>query len=327
MSPIGYTSFPSDGILFPPLWRQNHAAQVSSTSSSSSHDGGMKKTRPFVGARLYKNGSAATLLILDVPGVQPNDIQVLLMNDTLLKITGVRKVPSSEPETTSFSNEYKIDPTKIDPTNLKANVCDGVLIVTMPTNANGKRPPKRSIEVTPQESNDDAIILEDTDDDDDNTRILRLPIDVPGVKLEDLTVELSNNFLQVVGIRRRIGGGEAGGTQSRLIRQYDIDTSKFDTGTMKAVLLSINDGVLLITINAKKKKTQQVPRAIEVTIGPHPLLVMESNNNNNSSNHDHDHDHEHEHVSENIRTEVVVDDETRNETASTRNESIVVDDD
>ena len=94
--------------------------------------------------------------------------------------------------------------------------------------------------------------LENDDDDDENDKAFKMPIDVPGIKLEDLKVEFGSNVLQILGKRRM------GPTTTTIVRQYAIDPKELDTDQIAATL---SEGVLLVTV---PRWDRQAPRSVLV---------------------------------------------------------------
>lgn len=92
--------------------------------------------------------------------------------------------------------------------------------------------------------------LENDDDDDENDKAFKMPIDVPGIKLEDLKVEFGSNVLQILG-KRRMGPT----TTTMVRRQYTVDPKELDTDQIAA------EGVLLVTV---LRRERQAPRSVLV---------------------------------------------------------------
>ena len=70
---------------------------------------------------------------VDLPGVKMEDINVALEHDnSILSISGVREASGESYKFTSkFSQSFSLDPT-VNPDEIKANLKDGVLIVSAP---------------------------------------------------------------------------------------------------------------------------------------------------------------------------------------------------
>lgn len=82
---------------------------------------------------------------------------------------------------------------------------------------------------------------------------LNIHIDVPGIKENDLSIELMDNILSIKGERKNKGNYYS------LNKSFSIP-EKYDTATLKAEL---NDGVLSITLKSKPKE-EKVIKKIEI---------------------------------------------------------------
>jgi len=116
-------------------------------------------------------------LMLDLPGMHASDIKIQLEDSgKLVKISGSRSRKYHNLETSSeFQQMFTIDPKTVDVTNLKANLADGVLIISVPKIQESK------IEGEPRIIPIETTTVEDKLDDD-------VPI-VREEKKEDVTAE------------------------------------------------------------------------------------------------------------------------------------------
>ena len=165
------------------------------------------------------------VLSFDLPGVKKQDLTAEIENG-VLRVNAERK--SGKTTTSKFSQRFLIDEKVFDPDKLDAKLEDGVLTITV-----GKREtkPPMAIKVTssdpPSAENDD--------------RALSLSVDLPGVKLSDIKVELDNGDLIFQGERKR-------GRSSKIHKVFTVRESAIDTSKMQGYLV---DGVLTIMAPAR----------------------------------------------------------------------------
>merc|ERR1712137_802108 len=108
---------------------------------------------------------------------------------------------------------------------------DGVLIIVAPKSSTEDR----TVAVSRAPVDDNAA--------DSTDNVTQFTLDVPGVKLENLKLVLTNNgsLLEVVGERN------VANQQSTLVRRYQLDRT-FDANNLTATL---SHGVLVVTIPKK----------------------------------------------------------------------------
>jgi HSP20 family molecular chaperone IbpA len=84
---------------------------------------------------------------IDVPGVKISDLSVTVDVEAI-NVSGVRRRRSSSGETikkSSFSKSFPVDVRTVDLSKVKANLADGVLVITAPRK---QKPEHRTIEIT-----------------------------------------------------------------------------------------------------------------------------------------------------------------------------------
>jgi HSP20 family protein len=99
---------------------------------------------------------------------------------------------------------------------------------------------------------------------DDENKFL-LTVDVPGVKKEDIDIQIDDGFLIVKG--RRVAGTETSRFSSRFSQAFSLDRS-VDVEQFSAQL---NSGVLTITAPKDIKKLEESVRRIPITTDAPPL--------------------------------------------------------
>jgi HSP20 family protein len=102
-------------------------------------------------------------------------------------------------------------------------------------------------------------------DDDDK---FQLSVDVPGVKEEDIDIQLDDGFLTVKG--QRMASTESSRFSSRFSQTFSLDPS-VDVEKFSAYL---NNGVLTISAPKDMKKLEESIRRIPITAGAPPMEEM-----------------------------------------------------
>ena len=234
MSAVLFTPYSQEHLFLPPFWR--HSRHPYGRRFRHGPCGPARKT-------FLSETDNEVQLVLEVPGVKTTDLNITIDNDTL-KVHATRKIPGQQHK--SFQKEYSIDESSVDTNNIKANLSDGVLVITIPKTKSSEAQQTsktRTIEVVKQEPSDE----------DDGSEALKMPIDVPGIKVEDLKVEYGSDILQIIA-KRKVAGRE-----TTLVRQYAIDRKEFESDNITATL---SEGVLLVTI---PKRARKAPRSVTVT--------------------------------------------------------------
>lgn len=188
---------------------------------------------------------------MDLPGVRSSDATVELVEEGLLRIQAERSVGGfARPQIT---RQFAFDDACIDKTNVKANIVDGVLNITLP---------KREKEPSP-EPVDIAITAGyvPKKDDASNTKTL-FTVDLPGVPIDRVKMSYHEDRVLLHAERLR-----AGQVVSKLQRVLPVNSKKVDTNKMKAYLA---DGVLEV-LAPEKEATG--PIVVPITSEPLPELL------------------------------------------------------
>mmetsp|Transcript_17947 Transcript_17947/g.25314 ORF Transcript_17947/g.25314 Transcript_17947/m.25314 type:complete len:374 (-) Transcript_17947:61-1182(-) len=203
-------------------------------------------------------------LSIDLPGVKSKDLNVVFENDTLY-ISASRHYyqgPQDQHAESSVLRRFAIDGTIVDTSNFKANLADGVLVVTAPKKA------KEEDRVVPITTNQDTLPANEKQDANEND-MFEISVDVPGVKSADLKVEVieDGKILRVAGHRKG---------RIPFVRLFSIDNvhETIDTLNLQG---NLSDGVLVLRA-PKKTKTVNEQRNVKIGI--------------DVTTHEHEHDHE-----------------------------------
>jgi HSP20 family molecular chaperone IbpA len=169
---------------------------------------------------------------MDVPGVKESDIHVSLDDRNVLKING-------ETKNRRFQKIMTVDANETDLSQLSAQLADGVLTVTAPPKA---KPAPIMIPVTTT-TNDDIVHHDETTDEDET--MMRLSIEIPGVKHSDLKVTLEE------GTTLHVRGWKRG---KEFDKTFRIDTDKIHSSELTA---NLSHGILLVQAPKLPKPTPQ----------------------------------------------------------------------
>ena len=104
-----------------------------------------------------------------------------------------------------------------------------------------------------------------TGTDSSNGNEFRFSLDLPGVKSEDLNIQVDDGVLKISGARRVYGeSSETAIKKRRFSYSMTVDTTEIDTSKMEA---NLADGVLVITA---PKLPKSKPVTVTITTKPHP---------------------------------------------------------
>lgn len=173
---------------------------------------------------------------LDLPGIKASDTTVEIHNG-ILKVIAERKHDSDR--TTKVERSFSVkDIVAAESDDLHASLKDGVLRITIP---------KKLAEENTEEATSLPISvgveypLEENNEKDDSTKI-RFSVDLPGVSLSNLKLDVKNDTISLLATRNVFG------KESTTRRHFTIDTDKVDNTSFKGFFV---DGVLKI-IGSKK---------------------------------------------------------------------------
>eukprot|EP00540_Astrosyne_radiata_P014209 CAMPEP_0116857290 /NCGR_PEP_ID=MMETSP0418-20121206/20461_1 /TAXON_ID=1158023 /ORGANISM="Astrosyne radiata, Strain 13vi08-1A" /LENGTH=402 /DNA_ID=CAMNT_0004490937 /DNA_START=674 /DNA_END=1882 /DNA_ORIENTATION=- len=246
MTSITFHRFPSKNIAFhhaPWQYRPSPTCFAPPTSHFLTHP-----TSTTTTTTRFQQTDSEIRLFIDIPGININDLQVNIKNQKL-NISGQRKTTTTTgaDRVYTIQKEYALDDTYLDTTGIQANLSDGVLVVIIPKK-NKQRPQPQFVHVT-QDSHDS------TDDGTAETNQVKFPVDIPGVKLEDLEVTIKEDgVLRIVG-KRTIGNRK----DCNVVHELSLDHNTLDLLQIKA---NLSEGVLLVSI---PKKAVEPARRIEIS--------------------------------------------------------------
>ncbi|KAL7555998.1 hypothetical protein ACA910_003277 [Epithemia clementina (nom. ined.)] len=167
------------------------------------------------------------VLSMDLPGVKEQNVDIKEQN-FVLTIEALRK--SGDTNVCKFYRQFSLDKKSIQPEGIHASLSDGVLTVHVP-----KRPEPQTLDVTPTSSDPPA---------EDDVENVFFRLDMPGVKLSDLKVQVKGDEMFVSAERKKEN------LTSSIKRMFTVDDTKLDVAKAKAYL---SDGVLTLTAPPRKK--------------------------------------------------------------------------
>jgi len=200
------------------------------------------------------------VVTVDLPGVKSKDLKIELENGTL-RVSADRFERDST--VSRYMRHFTIDQNITDTEKIHASLADGVLRIALPKK---EAPAKTVVSVEASEAPERA-------EDDDQ---VRLSLDMPGVKIENLHISFHNDELTVAAERKTHNGAV-----SKIYRTYSLDGNTMKVDSIKAYLL---DGVLTITVPRKPAEPARlvsVSRSIEVATEPKPVLTASANDSQN----------------------------------------------
>jgi HSP20 family molecular chaperone IbpA len=174
-------------------------------------------------------GHDAWTLIMDLPGVKSNDVEIE-EEDGTLKVAAERT--SGGEVTAKYQQQFALDPLTTDADQLKADLSDGVLTMRVP-----KKTAPESVTI-------ETFAL-DVPEVSDDTKVVQFTIDLPGVMPQDVKVEYHSGTLYLEAERKK------GRFTSKVRRMFTVDRLT-DLTYAKAYL---TDGVF--TLVAPRKEPAQ----------------------------------------------------------------------
>ena len=200
-----------------------------------------KSLRPnATAARKYSmiETSADYKISVDVPGVKAEDISVTYDD------TGSLSIKSGTKER-DFTKSFVIDPHTVQVDAITASITDGVLTVIAP------KPEPRPIAV--------SLAADEDSEPFENNHSFNMTMDVPGVRLEDLSIMLRDTTsLSIQAVRRR----RANQQERVFSKTISVDPETYSVSETKA---SLSYGVLVVSV---PRKPQMAPMEIEIDDTP-----------------------------------------------------------
>jgi HSP20 family molecular chaperone IbpA len=194
---------------------------------------------------------------MDLPGVKASNTKVEIHNG-ILKVEAERK--HGNDRTIKIERSFSVkDIVEVESDDIHASLADGVLHIIIP-----KKVEAESAEETT--SSPIPIGAENPSDISDNSAEVRYSVDLPGVLLSDVKLDLKNDTISLLATRKLFG------KDSTTKRNFTVDTNKVDTASFKGYLV---DGVLTII---GSKKVQPGPKQITVTDGSTLVAPMSIEN-------------------------------------------------
>jgi HSP20 family molecular chaperone IbpA len=211
------------------------AATTSSHPCASRGCKALRSSKPSYSRFQYyvEHKEDVSIISLDLPGVKDNEVQVEFHN-------GVVKV-----ETNQHILQFRVSEKRLDHEAIRADLTNGVLSVTIPKKAEEA---PRTIPV--------SLEYPTTESTTDGDKSIRFTVDLPGVKAEDLKLEIKDSTLSLHA--KRYYGERVTSTD----KHFAVDETKVDASAFKAHLAN---GVLTIT-GTRKERSEPAVHSIPVSI-------------------------------------------------------------
>eukprot|EP00549_Striatella_unipunctata_P004660 CAMPEP_0118703494 /NCGR_PEP_ID=MMETSP0800-20121206/18593_1 /TAXON_ID=210618 ORGANISM="Striatella unipunctata, Strain CCMP2910" /NCGR_SAMPLE_ID=MMETSP0800 /ASSEMBLY_ACC=CAM_ASM_000638 /LENGTH=278 /DNA_ID=CAMNT_0006605043 /DNA_START=25 /DNA_END=861 /DNA_ORIENTATION=+ len=192
----------------------------------------------------------------DVPGVKAQDIQVRVEeNGTVLYFSAERNSGSKK---NKLERKYHIRSARLDVENVRANIAHGVLVIHAPKDQDFAT--IRTVHVTAGPHRDDNDNDNDSEEEEESSSSCLLSVDVPGVKVADLQVDLQkgSHILKINAKRRRLDGGCL-----NIERSFKLDDSK--ELDLDKLVANLADGVLVLRAPRKTEITSTEAHLVPVS--------------------------------------------------------------
>jgi HSP20 family molecular chaperone IbpA len=236
------------------LLRQHASALLSSATHTTTPAGSQLRLDDVFSLEtpaytIFENAKTGAIeLSMDIPGVAAKDLSIELEND-VIRISGSRKHKKSlnnDEETTTteskFDQSFQLD-SDINAEGLEVTLSDGVLRVSAPK----KEKVVKRLAVKTNDSEEDSAALEASKASDQGT--VEWSMDVPGVAVEDLSIELENDsILRIAGSRKRMNHiGET--VESKFHQNLQLNNDVEPDG----LEVTLSHGVLRVSAPKKEK--------------------------------------------------------------------------
>lgn len=217
------------------------------------------------------------LLYTDLPGVKAQDLTVELTNRGILRIHGERKskmrsgaaVAAAEP--VKFDRQFMIDEKLLDSSNITATFSDGSLEIVAPKRQPSNEPRHVAVVAGTAPSSTEG----NNNNNNTGDHVRSFTVDVPGVKVEALMVQIDDDGKLVIA-----GERERAGQTVTVHRAFALDTDVVDTEKMEAFL---EDGILTLRLPVKAPR---LGKSIQVNGASNEETVVHENKSNDEDDHD-----------------------------------------
>ena len=184
------------------------------------------------------------VIVKDLPGVKTEDLTVEFdTHHGYLHVQGERTRGSTAPY--KFEHKFMVDEKLMDVSHISVTLVDGVLEINVPKKMVTEEPRRVAVVAGAPNRDEDAS---------SNSNV-GFTIDVPGIKIDALKVEIDDDKLSVTGERVH---STHGGASSIFNRAFALNSKRVDTNHLEAFL---EDGVLVIRVPTK---APEAPRRIPV---------------------------------------------------------------
>jgi HSP20 family molecular chaperone IbpA len=211
-------------------------------------------------------------LSFDVPGVKLEDVSIE-EHDGVLTISAARKSGTSV--ITQLEKKYKIHERMVDAANIKAELEDGVLTIVIPKNKDAKTGPT-SITITSGYPVETESGNDSASDEKNKVKEFRFSTDLPGVRLDDVEITLSDDddfgtdtTQLIIHAKRQ----HQGAVVTNIYRKCFVSTASFDMTKIQAYLA---DGVLTVIAPPRAQVASTGIRKIPILGGASSLVTHDT---------------------------------------------------
>ena len=216
-----------------------------------------KRCTPKNVSRLIANPHISSMdseyeISMDVPGIKVHDISIQQESSGRVKVEAIRR-RVGQPKEITYRREFALNPKTMGLEDVTADLADGVLTIHVP-----KKPVPQPFHI-PVVSEEPP---EDNTNDEDDDKNVSVTLELPGVKIEHLTITAKEDQLSIVAERK-----VRGTSSSVMKRSFSVDEDAVDLNEAKAYL---QDGLLTIVAPKKVERDEEAvdnrPRFIAVSV-------------------------------------------------------------
>merc|ERR1712226_1565641 len=187
---------------------------------------------------------------MDLPGIKQNDVSVVLDKDCTLKINALKRQGrgTNKKIIKKYQRHFSMDKKIFNLGKLSATLLDGVLTISLPKNPVPKTINVKTISMDPPPLKEDK-----KKGDDSSSTWLKFMLELPGVKLEDLSVQAKGDKLLINATRKS-------SSSSILKRSYTVSDA-YDLEQASAYLM---DGILTVVAHKRDITVATEERSIPI---------------------------------------------------------------
>ena len=187
-------------------------------------------------------------VVADVPGVKLSDITVEITDGQVLQVKAERTLDATKKVVAKYEQKYGLNKRKLNISDASAQLENGVLTIQIP-----KKPKTEPVVVTVTTQDDATSNSKEKKD----LNVL-LTLDIPGVKVGDLKVELYDGKIHLNMKRER------GNAVLKTAKQFGYEEDKVDLETLKGFL--VNGVLTLLADKVDELEHSKAPTVVKIDV-------------------------------------------------------------